>query len=79
MYADTDTGQIEWSAAQACAECGTDAAYVRAEHGEAICRECGHENPMDTWHLDSGEVFEWHHIDGAALVLFVTAYAVEES
>ena len=74
----TVTNEIEWTQAQACAECGTDAAYVRHSYGEAICRVCGHENPMDRWNLDAGERFEWvggEHAEWPA-VLYVTAYSV---
>lgn len=70
------TATAEWSAPQACAECGTDAAYVRHAHGEAICRTCGHENPMDRWNLDAGERFEWVGGECAEwpAVLYVTRY-----
>lgn len=71
------TATIEWSQVQMCGECGTDAAFLRHPvGGEAICRECSHEHPMDRWNLDDGEVFEWWPVaDGSsAVVLHVTMY-----
>ena len=69
------TTTILWSQVQMCGECGTDAAFLRHPHGEAICRECSHEHPMDRWNLDDSESFEWWPMggDSVAQVLHVTA------
>lgn len=78
MYTITD--QIEWTQAQSCGDCGTDAAFIRASNGAAICRECDHEHDMDRTQLGEGESFAWvggDHGDWPA-VLFVTCYAVTE-
>lgn len=76
MNTSTDTREMEWSMVQSCGECGTDSAFTRHAWGEAICRECSHEHPMDSWNLDDGEVFEWRTDaeDASTLVLFVTRY-----
>ena len=75
MSTSTDTREMEWTAAQMCGECGTAAAFDRHVWGEAICRVCSHEHPMDSWNLDDGEVFEWR-LDAFSLsvVLHVTRY-----
>lgn len=80
MSTSTDTRQMEWSQVQSCGECGTDAAFLRHPWGEAICRECSHEHPMDSWNLDDGEVFEWWPFGDSevAMVLHVTLYVTEE-
>lgn len=83
MVTSTDTERVSimatttilWTAPQSCGDCGTEAAFVRQSDGAAICRECGHEHPMDTWNLDMGERFEWvggDHGEWPA-VLYVTA------
>lgn len=81
MNTSTDTREMEWSMVQMCGECGTDAAFLRHPvGGEAICRNCSHEHPMDPWNLDDGEVFEWWPVAGdsvlgsVARVLHVTCY-----
>lgn len=76
----TTTRTIEWTAAQACGDCGTDAAFIRRADGAAICRECEHEHPMNAWDLGADESFVWVGGDheGWDAVLFVTAYAPTE-
>lgn len=64
---------IDWQAAQACGDCGTDAAFIRQDNGAAICHECGHEHEMSPWHLDPHEEFTW--VGG---VLYVTCYAIPD-
>lgn len=61
---------IEWQAAQACGDCGTDAAFIRQANGFVICHECGHEHEMDRTQLGDCEAFTF-----ISDVLHVTAYA----